>query len=197
MTLPNFFYAEPRFRAASEDLAKLKKAPKQKWTLDTTNLPFGLALDYYRVEAFVAKSDRDAACGLTAHQDVRYVPASRRSLMRGEITLDNIACGHTIDHPHFEDVFDPIFEAALRRLIGEVLAASDDQAGTVASAAITIARVRYTISAVSAGDWIEFPVKGEAAFEEADQDLMQQTIAYLGERLMLHMSPALIGAKPN
>lgn len=197
MTLPNFFYAEPRFRAASEDLAKLKNAPEKEWTLDTPGLSFGLALDYYRVEAFVTKNDRDAACGPTAHQDVRYIPAHRKSLMRGDITMDHVACGYTIDHPRFEDVIDPIFEAALRRLIGDVLAASDDQAGTVASVAITIARVRYTISAVSVGDWIEFPVKGLAVFEEADQDLMQRTIAYLRERLILHMSPDLIGAKPN
>lgn len=197
MTLPNFFYAEPRFRTASKDPAKLKMVPQKEWTLDTPGLSFGLALDYYRVEAFVTKTDRDAACGPTAHKDVRYAPAFGRSLMRGDITMDHIACGYTIDHPLFEDVFDPIFEAALRRLIGDVLAASDDQAGTVASAAITIARVRYTISAVSAGDWIEFPVKGLAALKEADQDLMQRTIAYLGERLILHLSPALIGAKPS
>lgn len=195
--MPNFFYAEPRFHAASEDLAKLKEATEQEWILDTPGLSFGLALDYYRVEAFVTKSDRDAACGPTAHQDVRYVPASRSGLMRGDITMDHITCGYTIDHPRFGDVFDPIFEAAVRRLIGGVLAAPDDQAGTVALAAITIARVRYTISAVSAGDWIEFPVKGLAAFEQFDQELMQRTIVYLGERLILHMSPDLVGAKPN
>lgn len=50
MILPNFFYTEPRFRAASEDLAKLKEA--KEWTLDIPGMHFGLALDYYRVEAF-------------------------------------------------------------------------------------------------------------------------------------------------
>lgn len=194
MTLPNFFYAEPRFRA-SEDLAKLKEA--KEWTLETPAILFGLALDYYRVEAFATKRDRDAACGPTAHQDVRYVPASVKNLRRGDITLDYVACGHSIDHPRFHDVFAPIFDAALKQLIGDVVQAPKGQRGTIATAVISIARVRYTISAANSDDWIKFPVNGIAAFEKVDQDLLDRTVTYLQDRLTLEISPGLIDADPN
>jgi hypothetical protein len=193
MTLPNFFYAEPRFRASSPDIEKLKGA--SEWTLDTPGIGFALALDYYRVEAFATKADRDAACGPTAHKDVQYRPASRKDLARGDITLDDLACGHAIDHPRFADVLGPIFDAALKRLIGDVVEAPKDQTGIIASTVIPVARARYTISAVRDGDWIKFPVEGLAAFEKVDGELMDRTVTYMQDRLTLQMSPSLIGVK--
>jgi hypothetical protein len=193
MTLPNFFYAEPRFRASSPDIAKLKGA--SEWTLDTPGISFALALDYYRVEAYATRKDRDAACGPTAHEDVQYRPASRKDIARGDITLDDIACGHAIDHSRFAEVLGPIFDAALKRLIGDVVEAPKDQGGIIATAVIPVARARYKISAVRNGDWIRFPVEGLAAFEKIDGELMDQTVTYLQDRLTLQMSPSLIGMK--
>jgi hypothetical protein len=183
MMLPHFHYAEPKFRASSPDFAKLKEAPE--WTLDTPGI--GLALDYYCVEAFATEKDRDAACGPTAHDDVRYVPASR--LSHGDIILDEVACGYAVDHPRFDEIVTPIFDAALKRLIGHLMEAPKDQTGIVASIVIPIARTRYTISAEREGDWIKFPVKGLAVFEKVDQGLMDRTVDWLHNRRMLKGTP--------
>ena len=82
-------------------------------------------------------------------------------------------------------------------MIRDVIIAPKGQAGTIASATISIARVQYEILAQQAGDWIKFLVEGRAVFEEVDDDLMERTAAYLEKRLMLQMSPSLINAKCN
>ena len=187
MMLPQFHYAEPKFRASSPDFAKLKAA--SDWTLDTPGIGLALALDYYCVEAFASEKDRNAACGPTAHDDVRYVPASRRDLSREDITLDDVACGYSVDHPRFDEIVTPIFDAALKRLIGDLMETPKDQTGIVASIVIPIARTRYTISAERVGEWIKFPVKGLTVFEKVDQDLMDRTVDWLHNRLMLKGSP--------
>lgn len=195
MSLPDFFYAEPQFRASSPDFAKLKAA--SDWTLDTPGISLALALDYYRVEAFASEKDRDAAYGQTAHKDVRYVPASRKTLGRDGITLDAIACGHGVGHPCFDEIVTPIFDAALKQLIGYLIEAPKDRTGLVASIVIQIARTRYTISSERAGDWIKFPVKGLAMFEKNEQGLMDKTIDWLNNRLILKGSPQMIGVEVN
>lgn len=195
MKLPQLFYAEPRFRASSEDLAKLKGAVE--WTLDTPGISFGLALDYYKVEAFATKEDRDAACGPAGHDDVSYAPITRNDLIRGEVTLDDIACGYSLGHPRFDEVITPIFDAALKRLIGDAVEATQDQAGIIASTVISIGRARYTISAERSGDWIKFPVEGMAVFEEVDNDLLSRTVDDLQGRLMLTAAPTMVGAVGN
>jgi hypothetical protein len=192
MTLPNLFYAEPQFHSSSPALAKLETA--REWTLDTPGIEFALAFDYYRVEAFATKEDRDAACGPTEHEDVRYVPSTVQSLRRSEIKLDEIACGYRVDHPRFEEVVSPLFDAALRRLIEDLTKAPRDRTGVVASVVLPIARARYTISAESTGDWIRFPVEAIAAFEKVDQDLMDQTVEWLNNRLILKGSAPSNGA---
>jgi hypothetical protein len=91
----------------------------------------------------------------------------------------------------------PIFESAVNRLIGDVVRAPKGQAGAVASTVITIARARYTMSVMGAGDWLNFDVKGLSLFERIDAGLMESTIKYLEHRLILKLSPALLNAKCN
>jgi len=188
MTLPNLFYAEPQFRASSPALAQLKQA--KHWTLQTPGITFALATDYYRVEAFATERDRDAACGPTAHEDVRYVSADRRDLDRENIRIADIACGYPVDHPRFDEIVTPIFEAALKRLIRDLMEAPKGQPGIVASTLIPIARTRYKISAEQVGEWINFPVDGLTVFEKADQDLVSRTVEWLENRLKLTASRA-------
>lgn len=121
MTLPNFFYTEPRCRTSSPDFGKLKGATEV--TLDTPGARLWLALCYYRVEAYATRKDRDTACGPTAYEDVQYFSASGKTLSGCNITLDEIACGHSVDDPHFDTIFTPIFDAAVKRLIRDAVTA--------------------------------------------------------------------------
>lgn len=146
---PNLFYTQPIFPADSPDFDKLKG--QTEWTLQTPGIRLGLALDYYRFEAFATKRERDAYCGPTAYQDVRYAPATTKDLRSNDITIDRIACGHDIDHPMFEAVVSPLFDAAFRRLIGATIEAPKATDGVIAESEIIIARVRYSIKAESAG----------------------------------------------
>jgi hypothetical protein len=196
MERPNrdLFYAQPTFRAASPDFAKAKGVTE--WTLDTPGISFRLALDYYRCEAFATETDRDARCGATAHEDVRYRPATIRDLERDDVSLDELACGYDIDHPGFESVVSPLFDAAVRRLIGAVVD-DPDKTGEIASTEIIIARTRYSIKAESIGGWIKFPISAMVVFEKGDHNVMDRTIVWLGNRLELMASPRLFGASPN
>ena len=192
---PNLFYTQPRFRADSPDIAKLKGQPD--WTLETPGIGLALALDYYRFEAFATEHERDARCGPTAHQDVRYSPATTKDLRRNEITIDRIACGHDIDHPEFENVVSPLFDAAMRRLVQELMENRGKTEEELASTDIIIARARYSIKAKSDGEWIKFPISAMAVFEKGNQDVMDRTITWLENRLELTASPLLFDATPN
>jgi len=192
---PDLFYTQPTFRADSPDLAEAKG--QTDWTLDTPGIRLRLALDYYRFEAFATKHDRDARCGATAHEDVRYAPATIGDLRHNDVSLDEIACGHDIDHPDFENVVSPLFDAAMRRLVQELL---DNQSKTeeeLASTDIIIARARYSIKATSVGEWIKFPISAMVVFEQGDSDVMDRTTAWLENRLVLTASPLLFNPKPN
>lgn len=189
MTLPKAFYAEPKFRAASPDFAKLKAATDL--TLETPGIVLALAMDYYRAELFASEKDRDLACGPTSNADVRYFPTTRAALIRAGTSLDEISCGHPVDHPNFGDALGPIFEAAAKRLIKDLVQAPAGQSGIVTSTMISIARVRYTISVTSSGDWRHFSVHALSAFEHQEKELVDRTIEYLQGRLALQISPTL------
>lgn len=195
MTLPKAFYAEPRFRKSSPDIAKLKAATEL--TLETPGIALVLALDYYRVEMFATVEDRDLACGPTAHEDVKYFPTTREALNHAGISLHDISCGHAVDHPQFGEVLTPIFDAAAKRLIKDLVQSGAGRDGIVASTMIPIARARYTISVTSAGDWLNFDVEALSAFEQPEEDVMDRTVKYLEGRLALQISPALRDAKGN
>ncbi|MCW2858267.1 MAG: hypothetical protein JWR52_3882 [Marmoricola sp.] len=192
---PNIFYTQPTFRADSPDIAKAKG--QTDWTLETPGIRLRLAIDYYRFEAFANERDRNARCGPTAHEDVRYAPAKMKDLRHNGISLDDIACGYDIDHPDFERVVSPLFDAAMRRLIGEVVNDPDTTGEELASTEVIIARARYSIVAKSVGEWIKFPISAMAVFEKGDRDVIDRTIAWLENRLELTASPLLFGAPPN
>lgn len=192
---PDLFYTQPTFRADSPDLDKL--TGQTEWTLQTPGIGLRLALDYYRFEAFASMHERDARCGPTAHQDVRYAPATTKDLRSNDITIDMIACGHDIDHPMFDAVVSPLFDAAFRRLIKELVDRPKRIEGVIAESEIMIARARYSIKAQSAGGWMKFPVSAMAVFEKANSDVMDRTIAWLENRIELTASPSLFDPKPN
>jgi hypothetical protein len=192
---PKFFYTQPTFRAASPDLDKLRG--QTAWTLQTPGIGLRLALDYYRFEAFGTKHERDARCGPTAHQDVRYAPATTKDLRSNDITIDMIACGHDIDHPMFDTVVSPLFDAAFRRLIREVVDSPKNTEGVIAESEIIIARARYSMKAESAGGWIKFPVSALTVFEKTNRDVMDRTAAWLENRIELTASPSLFDPRPN
>lgn len=195
MILPDFFYTQPQFRAAAPDAAKLKDVTE--WTLNTPGVGLALALDYYRFEAFATAGDRDAACGPTAHEDVRYVSANEDDLRYEGVTVDDIACGYTVDHLRFEEVVSPLFDAAFKRLFRDVIDRPKNAKGKIASTEIFIARTRYSIVAEASDDWIKFPVTAMTVFERSNQDVMGRTVEWLENRLMLTASPSLFEAKAN
>jgi hypothetical protein len=196
ITMPNarFYYAQPLFRASSPDFEKLKG--QTEWTLDTPGIGLALAFDYYRFEAFTTADDRDACCGPTAHPDVSYGIATAKDLRQNKITMDDIACGVAVDHPHFEEIMAPLFDAAMARLFGD-MPTDPDMSGRLASTEILIARTRYTISAEKTGEWINFPVEAMTVFEKGDRDVTDRTLDWLHNRLVLTASPSLFNARPS
>lgn len=199
MALPKAFYAEPRIRKSSPDLLKLREATAfaTELTLETPGIALALAMDYYRVEMFATKKDCDEACGPTGHKDVAYFPTTRNTLIRAGISLEDISCGHPVGHPNFCEVLTPLFDAAARRLIEQLIRAPAEHDGIVASTMIPIARARYTIRVISTADWLDFEVEALSAFEQQERDVMDQTVRYLEGGLALRFSPALGDAKCN
>jgi hypothetical protein len=194
-TKPDLFYTQPTFRAASPDFAKAKG--QTSWTLETPGIQFRLAVDYYRFEAFATERERNSRCGPTAHPDVDYAPATAEDLRYNKISIDQVACGHDVDHPRFDEVLAPMFDAALKRLIGDVVIRQGRTEGEIASTEILIARTRYSISAEAVGEFINFPVSAITVFEKGDKDVVDRTIAWLQNRLMLTASPSLLDAVAN
>jgi hypothetical protein len=192
---PALFYTQPTFRADSPHLAKLRG--RTDLTLETPGIDLALAFDYYRFEAFATKRERDARCGPTGHPDVRYEPATMKDLKHNKISLEMIACGHDVDHPSFDELVTPLFDAAFRRLIGDLVEAPKSAEGMLASAEIMIARVRYSIKAEAVGGWIKFPISALTVFEKENRDVMGRTIAWLEGRLELTASPSLFDALPS
>ena len=178
------YLAQPLFDRNSPDFEHLPSLPA-KFTLDTPGARLALALNYYTVEAYAREADRDAACGMTAHPDIMYVPTDEVSSEEAEM----IGCGYSIDHPNFEKVLDPIFSRLVERLIGKMMAAGRNAKGPIAMEALSIARTRYTIEAIANRDSIRFEVDGLAVFEKRDRATINATCAFLEERLHLQLLP--------
>ncbi len=194
MALPQGFFAEPRFRGSSAALAQLAAATEL--TPETPGIAFAYAAAYYQVEMFATEGDRDCACGPSGNDDVRYFAATRQALSRTGVSLDDISCGHTVDHPRFEEVLSPIFNARMRRLIGDLMR-STAKAGVVADTTISIARRQYTFMVRRVGDWLNFEVGARSLFERPQKDLMDRTVKYLEGRLILQNSAALSNVRCN
>jgi hypothetical protein len=178
------YLAQPLFDEDSPDFKHLPSLP-DKFTLDTPGGSLAVALNYYTVEAYARKADRDAACGMTAHPDIMYVPTARVSAEEASM----IGCGYSIDHPDFEKVLGPIFSRMVERLVGNMTAAERSAKGPIAMEALSIARTRYTIEAIADRDSIRFEVDGLAVFEKRDRATINATCAFLEERLHLHLLP--------
>lgn len=192
---PDFFYTQPTFRADSPDFAKAKG--QTDWTLDTPGIGLVLAIDYYRFEAFATERERNARCGATGHRDVRYAPATAKDLRLNKVALDSVACGHDVNHPQFDAVVSPLFDAAFRRLIRDASKGPRKTEGTMASTDIVIARTRYVIKAEAVGTWMKFPISGMAMFGEGDRDITNRTLDWLEHRIALTASPSMFDATPN
>jgi hypothetical protein len=177
MPIPLFFFAQPQFRASA------------------SNLSLAVASEYYKFELFATAEDRDARCGPTAHPHVRYVPATMDDIVKNGIGLDDVACGVSLGHPHFELIMAPLFDATMERLFRDM--PKRLKSGTLAATEMIIARTRYTIAAECAGEWVYFPVEAMTAFEDADRSITGGTLEWLRERLILTTSPSLPGARPN
>ena len=118
----------------------------------------------------------------------------REALILRRASLDEIACGCSVDHPDFDTVLDPLFEQTLVRSLDD---AGKARRGTVTSTILTIARARYTISITRKDDWLNFAVDAYSAFEQVDADVMDRTVRHLNDRLALELSPKRVGAKIN
>jgi hypothetical protein len=178
------YFAQPLFDQNSPDFEHLRSLP-DKFTLNTPGARLALALNYYTVEAYAREADRDAACGMTAHPDIMYVPTDEVSAEE----TDMIGCGYPIGHPDFERVLDPIFSRLVERLIGKMMAAGRNAKGPIAMEALSVARTRYTIEAIANRDSIRFEVDGLAVFEKRERATINATCAFLEERLHLHLLP--------
>lgn len=178
MLIPQFFFAQPQFRASASDLT------------------LALATSYYRFEVFARAEDRDARCGPTAHRDVRYVRATMEDIVRDNIGLDDVGCGVPLDHPDFERIMEPLFDAVIAAFFRD-MPRDPVGPGTLGSVELLIARTRYTISAESTGEWIEFPVEAMTAFEEADPSVTDRTLEWLHNRIVLTTSHSLLGTHPS
>lgn len=192
MTLPHASYCEPRFHSSSPDFKKLEKATEL--TINTPGAALALAMDYYRVEVFASDEDRDLACGPTEREDVRYFPVSREALIDSSTDLLEIACGHSLDHPAFERIVSPIFNRTIQEVLKVAsIALKEPKAagGIIAKYPITIARVRYNLSIIKSGEWLNFDVEAISLFEHMDGDLVDRTIQYLHDALVDRLSPML------
>jgi len=178
MPIPQFFFAQPQFRASASDFS------------------LALASEYYRFEIFATAEDRDAHCGPSAHPDVRYVRATMDDIVQNDVTLDDIGCGVPLDHPHFELIMAPLFDAAISRLFRD-MRRKPTKPGKLGSAEMFIARTRYTIAAECTGEWISFPVEAMTVFEDGDRSVTDRTLEWLNDRLVLTTSPSLRGVRPS
>lgn len=180
--MSNVYFAQPLFNRRSPDFNHLASLP-DKFTLDTPGARLALALNYYAIEAYARKADRDAACGLTCHPDIMYVPATEVPPEEA----DMIGCGYPIGHPYFEKILDPIFSGLVERLMGKLVTAGRNAKGLIAMEVLSVARTRYTVEAVANRGSIRFDIGGLALFEKRDRVTIDATCAFIERRLQLHL----------
>jgi len=184
--MSNLYFAKPLFRETSPDYKHLPNLPAQ-YTIDTPGGSLAGAIQYYRIEAYARKTDRDAACGMTAHPDIAFVPIATVSAEE----FEEIGCGYAIDHPSFEKVIDPIFCRLVERLRVKMMNVSPNAEGSIAIEDLSIARTLYIIEAIAHRHHVRFEIDGIAVFEKEDRTTIEATCAFLKERLHLHRLPTL------
>lgn len=179
MHTEQFFFAQPQFRRSASDLE------------------LAVASEYYKFEVFSTAEDRDARCGLTANPDVRYVRATMEDIAQNDLGLGDIGCGVALDHPDFELIMGPLFDDVMTKLLRN-LSRTSIGSGILGSAELLIARTRYTMSVKSSDGWITFPVEAMTVFEKADRGLIDRTLEWLHDRIVLTTSSLpLPGARTN
>lgn len=181
------FFAEPLFNGASPDMAHVRNL-QGNVKLDTPGVNLAAASEYYWIEAYASVRDRDAACGLAANRDVKYIALTSNDIPRAE--LGRISCGYAIDHPQFEEVFELTFAATLRNLANLV---SSNGGRRIQAAEFSIGRVHYAITPLpDRGSRFRFRIDGLSLFEKHEQDLLDRTAEFLEERLVAETSKSRI-----
>lgn len=178
------YYARPQLRKSSQELRHLFRLPAG-FTPDMPGARLAMAVDHYTIEAYAHRSDRDAACGVTAHPDITYAAVAASYVKK----TDEIGCGYAFDHPDFEKVLDPIFSRSVERLMANMMAAGQKAEGLIAMEVLSIARTRYKIEAIAERDIIRFQLKWNGLFEKTDRTTIEKTCAFLEDRLHLHCLP--------
>ncbi|KAB2760779.1 hypothetical protein E0H22_24880 [Rhodopseudomonas boonkerdii] len=181
--MSKLYYAEPELRE-SQELRDLFRLPVG-FTPDTPGARLAMAVDHYTTEAYTRRSDRDAACGVTAHPDITYAAVAASSVKK----TDEIGCGYAIHHPDFEKVLDPIFSRAVKRLIANMAAADQKAEDPIATEVLSIARTCYKIETIGERDIIRFRLAWNAFEEKPDRTTIEQTCAFLEDRLHLAFLP--------
>lgn len=184
--MEKMYYAQPQFR---EDIPNLHHlyALSPGFAQDAPGASLAMAVDHYVIEAYAQKADRDAACGMTAHPDITYVPIAPSRARNA----DEIGCGYAFNHPEFERVFDPIFSRSVKRLIADMVSAGRKAERRVATEILSIARTRYKMDVIAGRNNISFGISWHAPFEETDLTTIEKTCAFLEDRLHLHFLPML------
>lgn len=185
------YYAQPQLRE-SKELRDLFRLPVG-FTRDMPGARLAMAVDHYTIEAYARRSDRDAACGATAHPDITYAAVAASCIKK----TDEIGCGYAFDHPDFEKVLDPIFSRSVERLIANMMAAGQKAEDPIAIEILSIARTRYKIEAIAERDIIRFQLKWNALFEKTDRATIEKTCAFLEDRLHLHFLPTPLKRKAH
>lgn len=152
--------------------------------LDTPGVNLAATSEYYWIEAYASVRDRDAACGLTANRDVKYIALASNDIPRAE--LDRISCGYPIGLPKFEEVFELTFTTTLRNLENLV---SGGGGRRTQAAEFSIGRVHFAITPLpDRMRRFRFRINGLSLFENHDQDLLDRTAEFLEERLIAETS---------
>lgn len=182
----NLYFAKPLFDETSPDYKHLPNLTAG-YTIDSPGGSLAGALQYYRIEAYARKTDRDTACGMTAHPDIAYEPIANPTAEE----LERAGCGYAIGHPSFEKVIDPIVRQLIKRLTVKMMNVSPNAEGSIAVEDLSIARTLYIIEAISHRRRVSFEIDGIAVFEKEDRTTIGATRAFLKERLHRHRLPTL------
>lgn len=179
MEISRLSFAEPLFRASSPDIKHLPNLGNNS-TLASPGAHLAAAFQYYWIEAYANRTDRNAACGLAAHHDVNYVAVKPTDIPKQE--RERIACGYPIGHPLFDNVFDLIFASAVRNLVETI---SSSGTPIMAQTELSIARAYYTITPIlERSGLVKFQINGLSLFEKTNQRSLDRAAKFLEERLV-------------